>query len=59
MPIRVVGDILEGFSVELDISLTEFSALPYDEQEARVAEELGIRRFGAERGLRIDEIEEA
>jgi hypothetical protein len=56
--VRVSGDILKGFSVELEVAdVAAFHALPDSEQQATIAEALGLRRFGREEGIRIDNIE--
>jgi hypothetical protein len=56
--VRVTGDILKAFSVELEVpNVAAFKALADPEQQAVVADALGLRRFGREQGLRIDESE--
>jgi hypothetical protein len=52
--IRVVGDILEAYAVELDISQEEFDALDEQEQKDAIAEQLGGGGWGAKRDVRID-----
>jgi hypothetical protein len=56
--IRVVGDILTAFSIELDISEEAFNALDEGEQRNMIARELGGGGWGAKRDLRIDFVEE-
>jgi hypothetical protein len=44
--IRVIGDVLKAFSVELDMSTEEWDDL---------SDQLGLRRFGREEDVRIDD----
>jgi hypothetical protein len=56
--IIVLGDVLEAFSVELDMTADEFGALDEQTQKDLVVEVLGGGGWGAERDIRIDDLEE-
>jgi hypothetical protein len=53
--IRVIGDVLKAFSVELDMSTEEWDDLSEDQKKEKIADQLGLRRFGREEDVRIDD----
>lgn len=56
--IRVYGDVKRAFVVQLpNTTAAEFNALTEAEQGQRVAEALGLRRYGAEEAVQIDGVE--
>jgi hypothetical protein len=56
--IRVVGDILEAYSVELDMTEEDFDALDEQAQKNAIVRVLGGGGWGAERDILIDYAEE-
>jgi len=61
MSVRIIGDILEAFVVDLEGFTPEtFAALSEDVQKQHIARAIGgLSGLGAERDLRIDSIEPA
>lgn len=59
--IRVTGDILTAFSVEVDVedvSAADITDSGFEEFKQQVADALGLKRYNAEEGLTIGDIEE-